>query len=236
MRDINSIIIHNSATPPERDIGVTEIREWHVNGNKWSDIGYHYVIRLDGTLEVGRTTQIQGAHAKGFNENSVGICMVGGVDDELKPANTFSIAQFDTLAILIRAIRKEFPIESVLGHGDLFGASTECPSFDVAQFLIDHDINQPQKEIPSPTKNRFYSANKMHFVDVDQVIGGGLVPTNQDKAYRLTSIKFNLANATTIVFDYAKDEEACIDWIRFNKMSTPDFGLDGVKAEIINRK
>ena len=77
MREINTFIIHCSDTYPDMDIGVEEIRRWHKERG-WSDIGYHYVIRRNGKIEEGRNDGIVGAHAKGMNENSLGICMVGG--------------------------------------------------------------------------------------------------------------------------------------------------------------
>ena len=80
-RDISLLVIHCSATPVTMDIGVKEIREWHTSDPRnWSDIGYHYVIRLDGTLERARPLYKSGAHARGYNSNSIGICIVGGVD------------------------------------------------------------------------------------------------------------------------------------------------------------
>ena len=71
MRDINLIVIHCSATPPDQKIGAEEIRDWHVNGNKWSDIGYHYVIRRNGVIDVGRDVSVAGAHAKGYNHGAI---------------------------------------------------------------------------------------------------------------------------------------------------------------------
>ncbi len=80
MREINEIIVHCSATPESMDIGVKEIRDWHVNDNKWDDIGYHFVIRRDGTIECGRSIDKAGAHCKGHNAHSIGMCLVGGED------------------------------------------------------------------------------------------------------------------------------------------------------------
>ena len=78
MRKINEIILHCSATPASMDIGAKEIRDWHVNGNHWRDIGYHWVIRRDGTVEKGRPEYQVGAHCLNHNANSIGVCMVGG--------------------------------------------------------------------------------------------------------------------------------------------------------------
>jgi len=73
MRNIDKIIIHCSATPIGVDFSAETIRDWHVKGNKWDDIGYHYIVRLNGSLEYGRPVGISGAHCKGHNKHSIGI-------------------------------------------------------------------------------------------------------------------------------------------------------------------
>jgi len=87
MRIIDTVIVHCSATKPSMDIGVDVIRQWHMNKG-WSDIGYHYVIRRNGAVELGRDLDKDGdvdeeigAHAYGHNATSIGICLIGGVDD-----------------------------------------------------------------------------------------------------------------------------------------------------------
>ena len=84
MRKIDKIIIHCSATPIGRDFSAKVIREWHVKGNGWDDIGYHYIVRLNGDLEYGRPVEIAGAHCRGHNKNSIGICYIGGMDSDMK--------------------------------------------------------------------------------------------------------------------------------------------------------
>ena len=79
MRKINKIIIHCSATREGRNYDVAEIRRWHLKRG-WSDIGYHYLIHLDGKIEEGRPIERMGAHTTGQNRNSIGICYVGGVE------------------------------------------------------------------------------------------------------------------------------------------------------------
>ena len=84
MRKIDKIIIHCSATPKHKDFSAETIRDWHVKGNGWDDIGYHYVVRLDGSLEYGRPVQVPGAHCRGENKSSIGICYIGGMDEKMK--------------------------------------------------------------------------------------------------------------------------------------------------------
>lgn len=132
---ITKLIIHCSATKPDQDIGADEIRDWHVNKNGWSDIGYHYVICRDGMLEHGRPENKPGAHAKGYNSESIGICLVGGVDDDGRGVANFAMAQYVELWELVSRLLKKYPSAEVLGHRDLPGVAKDCPCFDVREFF-----------------------------------------------------------------------------------------------------
>lgn len=137
MRKINRIIVHCSATPADMDIGAPEIREWHVNGNGWDDIGYHYVIRRDGIIDGGRPLEIMGAHAGGHNEDSIGICLVGGVDaDDRRTAEfNYTREQMRALERVIETMMQRYGSAlDVLGHRDLPGVSKACPCFDVRRW------------------------------------------------------------------------------------------------------
>ena len=105
------IIVHCSDTPKEMDIGADTIRRWHVEENGWSDIGYHFVIKRDGTVENGRGQDDTGAHARGYNDKSIGICMVGG-----KPNANFTAAQWVSLEDLVKNLWLEYPLAEVVGH------------------------------------------------------------------------------------------------------------------------
>ena len=84
MREINKIIVHCSATREGENFEVAEIRKWHVEGRGWSDIGYHFYIDLYGQIHKGRDIAKMGAHCKGQNRNSIGICYCGGVEADGK--------------------------------------------------------------------------------------------------------------------------------------------------------
>lgn len=141
MRRINKIIIHCSATPPTMDIGVKEIRSWHVNERKWRDIGYHFVVRRNGEIEIGRPIEMQGAHAKGHNKTSVGICWVGGLDENMSPENNMTKEQEQELWCTVQNIMLIYGIDNaqVVGHRDLPGVTKACPSFDVKQWIDGKD-------------------------------------------------------------------------------------------------
>lgn len=133
-RLIKHIVIHCSATPPDMDIGATEIDKWH-RQRGWSEIGYHYVIRLNGTLEKGRDLKKIPSQAKGFNQHAIGICYVGGVDENLKAKDTRTKWQKQTMETLVKTLHEIFPEALILGHRDLPGVNKECPSFDVKKWL-----------------------------------------------------------------------------------------------------
>jgi len=125
------LVVHCSATRPSQDIGVKEIRSWHKNQN-WADCGYHYVIRRDGKVEKGRAENLVGSHVAGRNANSIGICMVGGVNqkDFQKAENNFTKEQFASLKTLLQGLVKKYPGTVVLGHRDFPNVAKACPSFD----------------------------------------------------------------------------------------------------------
>lgn len=128
MRKIDKIIIHCSATPEGRDVSTETIRQWHLQRG-WSDIGYHYVIELDGKVVPGRPIERIGAHCKGENTGSIGVCYVGGVDAEMKPKDTRTEAQRAALHGLLFDLTDNFPKATIHGHNEF--SSKACPSFNV---------------------------------------------------------------------------------------------------------
>ncbi|WP_085589327.1 N-acetylmuramoyl-L-alanine amidase [Pseudomonas sp. B14(2017)] len=127
------IVVHCAATKPGMDIGLREIRMWH-RQRGFLDVGYHLIIRRDGTVEHGRDIGVIGAHVKGHNSTSVGICMVGGVDDAMEPQNNFTDAQFATLREQLRDLERTYPEARVVGHNELDDGKA-CPSFNVQEWL-----------------------------------------------------------------------------------------------------
>ena len=137
MRNIKYIIVHCSDSPDNRDsVDAAEIRRWHTSPPRnWRDIGYHYVIKRDGTVEHGRQEEVVGAHCEGYNQNSIGICLVGGVYGDGRPNNTndighYSPAQIKSLHHLCLQIKQRHPQAQVEGHRH-FNSDKTCPNFDV---------------------------------------------------------------------------------------------------------
>lgn len=132
MRDINKIIIHCSATKADSDIGAKEIDSWHKKQG-FSSIGYHFVICRNGDIEAGRPVQEMGAHCKGQNANSIGICLIGGIDENGKSQNNFTDKQFQCLKLLVKKLQNEFPNSTIHGHYEF--ANKDCPCFNVKEFF-----------------------------------------------------------------------------------------------------
>ena len=128
MREINLIVIHHSAGP--RSQTMEQIRVFHVTSRKWSEIGYHYVIEEDGAVRHGRDIAVPGAHAKGLNAHSIGICVTG---DNTKPEAAWNEDQKVSLRLLVSILRAIFPHSQVRGHRDV--GTTLCPGVDVHDVL-----------------------------------------------------------------------------------------------------
>ena len=131
MRKIDKIIVHCSATMEGANIKTTTIKDWHVKGNKWKDIGYHYVVELDGKIGIGRDEKVTGAHTKGKNRNSIGVCYVGGLDADKKPKDTLRGVQLGSMEQLLMELLTRYPEASIHGHNEF--ANKACPSFDVQE-------------------------------------------------------------------------------------------------------
>ena len=141
------IIIHCAATKPSMDIDVDDIDSWHRKRGFFS-VGYHFVIKRDGTRQVGRSLDEVGGHAKGFNHKSLGIVMCGGVseDDHTKAENNFTKFQWQELELLLDELLRTFPHAKVIGHNQI--SQKDCPSFDVQAYLKDKSFKESGCEKP----------------------------------------------------------------------------------------
>lgn len=133
MRDIDLIVVHCSATKPDMNIGVSQIDQWH-KAKGWNGCGYHFVIKRDGTIEKGRDVRDIGAHARGFNTSSIGICYAGGIDSDGRPEDNRTEEQKRSMKSLIDTLRMIFPDTEVVGHRDLPSVKKACPSFNVEEW------------------------------------------------------------------------------------------------------
>lgn len=131
-RNIKEIIVHCTATKEGLNQTVEQIKKYHTAkppmGRGWSDIGYHYIIYLDGSIHEGRNVSISGAHCKNHNVNSIGVVYVGGLDSKGNAKDTRTEAQKESLKKLIKTLKETYPKATVHGHREF--ANKACPCFD----------------------------------------------------------------------------------------------------------
>lgn len=125
---IKEIIIHCSATTEGRNYTVSDIDRWH-RKQGYRCIGYHFVIYRDGSIHVGRAKNQMGAHCRGHNAISLGVCYIGGLAVDGKPKDTRTPQQKASLRALIAQLREEYPEATIHGHNEF--AAKACPCFDV---------------------------------------------------------------------------------------------------------
>lgn len=129
MRRITHIVIHHSASP--RYVATETIRKWH-EALGWSDIGYHIVIEERGSVVLGRSFNLPGAHVKGHNSNTIGICVTGNntIRDQ-----KWNESQIESLKSTIEMLQLHYPKAKVLGHRDMPDTATECPGLSIEALL-----------------------------------------------------------------------------------------------------
>ena len=132
MRRITLIVIHCSAVKPDQQSSAAQIDSWHRQRGFKFGIGYHYVIRRDGTLEMGRPEYMVGAHCKNHNQHSIGVCYEGGLNARGDPADTRTPQQRETMRQLINELRERYPKAIVVGHHNL-NPLKACPCFDAVK-------------------------------------------------------------------------------------------------------
>ena len=143
MRKIDMIVVHCSGSRCNHPYTVEQLRHDHVEVNGWFDIGYHYYITRDGKVHECRPVERMGAHARGANANSIGICYEGGLDKNGKAKDTRTDAQKKSMRELVQDICHRHDIIDILGHRDTSPDKNgngivekcewmkECPCFDV---------------------------------------------------------------------------------------------------------
>ena len=134
MRPILKLVVHCSASPDAMDIGFIEIDEWHEKRG-WKSpsgvhCGYHFIIRRNGVIEMGRFVNEIGAHVQGANSDSLGICLVG--------THEFEEIQFKRLRSLLANLMGQYPHAMVYGHAEFESAKLQkktCPNFDIHELM-----------------------------------------------------------------------------------------------------
>jgi N-acetylmuramoyl-L-alanine amidase len=135
MREVNKIIIHCSATKEGVNVSTATIKSWHVKGRGWSDIGYHFIIGLDGAIDYGRPISRQGAHTKGENADSIGICYIGGLSEKKRAKDTRTEAQKKALIKILKTLTHIYPNATIHSHFEF--ANKSCPCFNAGSEYAD---------------------------------------------------------------------------------------------------
>jgi N-acetyl-anhydromuramyl-L-alanine amidase AmpD len=128
LKKVNHLVVHCAATKSNQDVTIADLYQWHVKDNGWSDIGYHYFVKFDGSVHPCRDVTYQGAHCKAVNDKSIGICLEGGYGG----VNNFTEAQLDALWELLCDLKQKHPNACVNGHSHFDDKA--CPSFQVTQW------------------------------------------------------------------------------------------------------
>lgn len=128
MRAIREIILHCSDSNIVAHNDISVIRKWHVQERGFNDVGYHFFIKTGGEVQKGRDIDIIGAHCKGHNKQSIGICLHG------KEKEDFTREQKTSLFNLIRSLVTIFPNVTIHGHNEF--SDKTCPVFNVEPFKI----------------------------------------------------------------------------------------------------
>lgn len=145
-RFINRLIVHCASTPEGKEYASSVIDKWHkdrkfssykdANTGQLKYIGYHYLIHLDGSIEICRPENIKGCHVTNYNANSIGICYIGGVEKDGKtPKDTRTAEQKTSLMKLLKELKERFPKATIHGHREF--AAKACPSFDAKKEYAD---------------------------------------------------------------------------------------------------
>ena len=127
MRTINFIVIHCSATRCNRTYSVTQLIRDHAR--RFGFTGYHYYITRDGETYQTRHENLVGAHARGYNKHSLGVCYEGGLDERGNPDDTRTEAQKHSLYELLKELTAEYPQARIMGHCELPRVAKKCPCY-----------------------------------------------------------------------------------------------------------
>lgn len=147
---IRRIVLHYSATYPDQDFGVADIDKMH-RARGFNGVGYHYVIKRDGTVQKGRPDNVVGAHVRDHNTGSLGICCIGGIERATGPnvgVDNRTEAQKAATVRLVRELLAKHPGAQVVGHRDL--GPTQCPGFDVRSWWAAANSRPPVVDAAPP--------------------------------------------------------------------------------------
>jgi len=160
-KNTRRIVVHCLLTDPSwhGPVSVDEVRRWHMDERGWADVGYHAIIRHSGAIEIGRDEGAVGAHAVGYNLDSLAVALEGGCDIHVEPRTDkltytetdrhFTSMQFRSLEAWIKGKLVVYPeITEICGHRDIPGVTKFCPSFDVRKWWLGVERRAAQMALP----------------------------------------------------------------------------------------
>ena len=121
-KKISLLVVHCSDTPNNQNLSAIDIHKMHLSFG-WNGIGYHKIIKRSGKVENGRPEYWIGAHVKGKNEISLGVCLIG--------RNKFTQKQYLSLEKILKKWKSLYPEAEIVGHRDTGDTQKTCPNFDV---------------------------------------------------------------------------------------------------------
>lgn len=196
------IIWHHSATKPDMLIGASDIDLWH-KARGFRGVGYHKVICRDGTVEQGRKDGEQGAHCKGYNDRSFGVCIVGGLGDDGEPELNFTEAQYRAIRTEAARLSGLYPDAEHVGHRDL--AATICPGFDVRLYLEKRTTGSKQVILDALESCELVSSRWAEDKGISKWNFVNLISTMRKEGTQISSIRRGLSES--IYFMEAKASE-----------------------------
>lgn len=131
--DIAYLVVHCSDTPNTDNLKAIDIHKMHLSFG-WDGIGYHKIICQDGKIEEGRPSYWIGAHVYEYNNNSLGVCLIG--------KDNFNQKQLNSLFKLLKSWQLEYPNAEIRGHRDFLNTSKTCPNFNVKKWWEDKRNDQ----------------------------------------------------------------------------------------------
>jgi N-acetylmuramoyl-L-alanine amidase len=131
-KKIKLLVVHCSNTPDKKNLGASDIHKMHL-GFGWDGIGYHKIIKKDGSIEYGRPEFWVGAHVYGKNEISLGVCLIG--------TNNFTEKQFFSLNKVLYDWKIKYPQAVIKGHNETIKTNKTCPNFNVYEWCKNRNLS-----------------------------------------------------------------------------------------------
>ena len=130
-KNINLLVVHCSDTENNQSLSAIDIHKMHLEFG-WDGIGYHKIIKRSGKIENGRPEYWVGAHVKGKNEISLGVCLIG--------RDRFTKKQLVSLERVLKKWKTAYPTAKIVGHKDTGKTKKSCPNFDVITWSKNREL------------------------------------------------------------------------------------------------